>query len=63
MQSLSLSAKIERALNLLQKYEPPEGYFLAFSGGKDSITIYRLAQLAGVKFEAHFHVTTCAKNK
>ena len=58
MQSLSLSAKIERALNLLQKYEPPEGYFLAFSGGKDSITIYRLAQLAGVKFVAHFHVTT-----
>lgn len=46
------------AILLLQQHEPPDGYFLAFSGGKDSITIYDLAIRAGVKFSAHFHMTT-----
>jgi len=36
----------------------PDGYWLAFSGGKDSIVILDLAQKAGVKFTAHFNVTT-----
>lgn len=58
MQNLFLDEKIEKAIELLKKNEPEEGYFLAFSGGKDSITIYQLAKLSGVKFEAHFHVTT-----
>src|SRR5574343_38654 len=46
------------AILLLQQHEPPDGYFLAFSGGKDSITIYDLAIRAGVKFSEHFHMTT-----
>lgn len=46
------------AILLLQQHEPPDGYYLAFSGGKDSITIYDLAIRAGVKFSAHFHMTT-----
>jgi phosphoadenosine phosphosulfate reductase len=50
--------KVQIAIERLRMFEPPEGYYLAFSGGKDSQTIYRLAELAGVKFTAHYNVTT-----
>jgi len=50
--------KVQIAIDRLRQFEPEEGYYLAFSGGKDSITIYRLAELAGVRFDAHYHVTT-----
>lgn len=46
------------AINRLKKHEPPDGYFLAFSGGKDSECIYDLATKSGVNFEAHYHFTT-----
>jgi phosphoadenosine phosphosulfate reductase len=42
----------------LKAFEPPEGYFLAFSGGKDSLCIHRLALEAGVKFTAYYNLTT-----
>ncbi len=45
---------VKHSIELLQKYEPPEGYYLAFSGGKDSIVCYDLCQKAGVKFDAHY---------
>ena len=35
--------KVEVAFALLKAWEPPEGYYLAFSGGKDSVAIYDLA--------------------
>lgn len=50
--------KVQIAIERLRQFEPEEGYYLAFSGGKDSITIYRLAEMAGVRFDAHYHVTT-----
>ena len=50
--------KIADAINLLQEHEPPEGYYLCFSGGKDSVVVYDLAVRADVKFEAHHNVTT-----
>ena len=50
--------KVQKAIERLKAFEPPDGYFLAFSGGKDSQTIYHLAKEAGVKFEAHFHMTS-----
>lgn len=50
--------KAELAIERLRAFEPREGYFLAFSGGKDSQAIYHLAIEAGVRFEAHFSVTT-----
>lgn len=34
------------------------GYYLAFSGGKDSAVLYYLAKHAGVKFRAFYNVTT-----
>lgn len=50
--------KINLAIGRLKAFEPPEGYFLAFSGGKDSQCIYHLAKMAGVKFDAHYSVTS-----
>jgi len=50
--------KVKIAIARLKEYEPMIGYYLAFSGGKDSQCIYHLAEMAGVKFDAHFSVTT-----
>jgi len=50
--------KVDIAIKRLREFEPPDGYYLAFSGGKDSVTILRLAQMAGVRFDAHYNITT-----
>ena len=50
--------KTTMAIERLKLFEPKEGYHLAFSGGKDSQVIYRLAEMSGVKFDAHYQVTT-----
>lgn len=49
--------KVKIAIDRLKAFEPEEGYWLCFSGGKDSQCIYELAVEAGVKFEAHYNVT------
>jgi phosphoadenosine phosphosulfate reductase len=54
----SLEDKVNRAIDRLKTFEPPEGYYLAFSGGKDSLCVYHLAKEAGVKFDAHYSLTT-----
>ena len=48
---------VDKAIMRLQAYEPEEGYWLAFSGGKDSCVIKALADMAGVKYTAHYSVT------
>jgi len=50
--------KVQVAIERFQTFEPPEGYFLAFSGGKDSSVIKALADMAGVKYEAHYQLTS-----
>ena len=50
--------KVQIAVERIKAFETLDGYFLAFSGGKDSQCIYHLAKEAGVKFEAHFHLTS-----
>lgn len=50
--------KIKEAIQFLKDLEPQEGYYLAFSGGKDSIVIKKLAELARVKFDSFYNVTT-----
>ena len=50
--------KVQIAIDRLRTFEPPEGYYLAFSGGKDSQTVYHLCREAGVKFDAHYSLTT-----
>ena len=46
--------KVQIAIDRLRTFGPPEGYFLAFSGGKDSQAVYHLCREAGVKFDAHY---------
>lgn len=50
--------KVQAAIKRLQTFEPAEGYYLAFSGGKDSIVVKALADMAGVKYDAHYSLTT-----
>lgn len=52
--------KVQTAIDTLRFFEPKDGsgYYLAFSGGKDSVCIKALADMAGVKYEAHYHVTS-----
>jgi phosphoadenosine phosphosulfate reductase len=50
--------KVKIAIERLRTYEPPEGYYVAFSGGKDSTVILDLARRAGVKHDAHYNLTT-----
>lgn len=57
MQEL-LTEKIKRSIARLKEFEPADGYYLAFSGGKDSVVLKHLAVMSGVKFDAHYSVTT-----
>lgn len=50
--------KIEVAIERIKMFEPKEGYYLAFSGGKDSIVVKELMNMAGVKYDAHYNNTT-----
>jgi len=50
--------KVQVAIDRFKAFEPEEGYFLAFSGGKDSVVIKALADMAGVKYDAHYSITT-----
>lgn len=50
--------KVQVAIERLKSFEPPEGYYLAFSGGKDSVVIKALADMAGVKYDAHYSLTS-----
>lgn len=53
------------AIERLRLFEPGAlakrnaGYYVAYSGGKDSDVILDLVRRAGVKYDAHYHVTTC----
>jgi len=49
---------VDESIAILREFEPPEGYYGAFSGGKDSVVIKRLVELAGVKCDWHYQVTT-----
>ena len=50
--------KVEKSIERLKYYEPENGYWLAYSGGKDSDVILELAKMATVKYKAHYNVTT-----
>lgn len=47
----------EMAIERIKTFCPPEGYYVAFSGGKDSIVILDLVKRAGVPFDAHYNIT------
>ncbi|HIW87222.1 MAG TPA: phosphoadenosine phosphosulfate reductase family protein [Candidatus Onthomorpha intestinigallinarum] len=67
MQKVSrpLARKLEHSVELLRKSEkmalrldPENGFYLAFSGGKDSQCLYHVARMAGVRFKAHMNLTS-----
>lgn len=58
-------SKIDESIALIRKGEklalalnPEDGYFVGFSGGKDSQVLLDLVKRAGVKYKAHYNVTT-----
>lgn len=62
---MTLDEKISYSIGMLQNGErlalsinPEFGYYLAFSGGKDSQVLYALAKMAGVRFRAFYNVTS-----
>lgn len=55
---VALAEKVSRAVAVFRENEPAEGYYGAFSGGKDSCTIKKLAELAGVRIEWWYNNTT-----
>lgn len=64
MLSKELEKKVERSINLIKKGERTalryraEGYFVAFSGGKDSQVLLELVKMAEVKHTAEYRFTT-----
>lgn len=62
---MTLQEKIEASVELIKRGEnlalalnPTDGYFVGFSGGKDSQVLLDLVRRAGVKYKAHYSVTT-----
>lgn len=65
MISKQLQNKIDYSINLIKKmeslalvYDKTNGFYLAFSGGKDSQAIYQLVKEADVKYKAHMNLTS-----
>lgn len=55
-----LGEKVKTSIERLRAFEPKngEGYYLAFSGGKDSVVCKALLDMAGVKYDATYRVTS-----
>jgi phosphoadenosine phosphosulfate reductase len=62
--AVPLQEKIESAIGLIRLYEQQaltlsdDGYFVAFSGGKDSIVMAKLFEMAGVKHQLWYNLVT-----
>lgn len=62
---MNLKDKIDYSIELIRRGErlavalnPGDGYFVGFSGGKDSQALLQLVKMAGVKYRAYYSVTT-----
>ena len=65
---MSLSEKIKTSIERIRGFEDialkhksdtgESGYYLAFSGGKDSLVVKTLMDMAGVKYDAHYQVSS-----
>lgn len=49
---------IRKAEKLALLYDPENGFFNTFSGGKDSQAMYHVAKMAGVRFKTHMNFTS-----
>jgi phosphoadenosine phosphosulfate reductase len=50
--------KVALAVQRLREFEPKEGYYVAFSGGKDSCVLLDLVKRAQVRYDTHYNATT-----
>lgn len=50
--------KVNKSIERLKAFEPEEGYYLAFSGGKDSVVCKALLDMSGCKYDATYRVTS-----
>lgn len=51
--------KVQVAIERIKLIKPRGGsFYLAFSGGKDSVVIKALADMAGVPYDAHYSITS-----
>ncbi len=50
--------KVQRAIDLVRSFEPPDKYYLAYRGGKDSIVVEAILRMAGVGYDIHYNMTT-----
>ena len=60
-----LRKKIQHSVELIRKaekialmYDPENGYFNTFSGGKDSQALFHIVKMSGVKFQTHMSLTS-----
>lgn len=60
-----LRKKIQHSVELIRKaekialmYDPEEGFYNTFSGGKDSQALFHIVKMAGVKFTTHMSLTS-----
>ena len=49
---------LQKTESLAIKYDAKNGFYLAFSGGKDSQALYHIAVLSGVRFQGHMNFTS-----
>lgn len=49
---------IRKAEPLALAYDPEDGFFNTFSGGKDSQCLYHIVKMAGVKHKTHMNLTS-----
>ncbi len=54
---MPLDYAIREAIDFLREHEPPEGYYVGFSGGKDSIVTLELCRMASVKHKTYYCCT------
>jgi len=50
--------KDTEALERIKYLCPPEGYYVAYSGGKDSTVILDLIRRSGVPYDAHYNLNS-----
>ena len=62
---LDLKNKIQHSVELIRKaeklaliYDPQNGFYNTFSGGKDSQALYYIVKMSGVKFQTHINFTS-----
>lgn len=57
MHMIPVQTMVDEAIEFIRKYKTAQGYYMAFSGGKDSIVTLELVRMAGVRHQAFYSAT------